>query len=378
MSKMKQIPDLRFYNFNFELLHIENRYTSANWSLTYNDIGTFECHFAEDSEVLAIVMNNDYLVVVQGEKAAIITGKILANDLAIFGRTCNWLLTKRTTQAFEKEEKLTTDWTCKFVCDAFDNVTNFNIDSFEPTASISTISMERGDRCQTFGLVQECLQEDNLGHEVKFDINSGQWLFRILQEKEAKLVISTANRNAYDVSTMVDALNYCSDGWYKRKLEDMGEWLPNSNSLTDNKPENYGKYWKVGAAGSKWGITFDKGDYLVCRRLSGKLEKSDKTDSVWTYLEKDKKGGIYRWEEILSGGNESEAVADIVKKLRANTVQAKTRDLFFGADYHLGDIVRIQNCIGTEMQSFTKKIVGVNLWYESGNIGEEPVFEDVD
>ena len=45
-------------------------------------------------------------------------------------------------------------------------------------------------------------------------------------------------------------------------------------------------------------------------------------------------------------------------------------------DYQLGDVVRIQKETGGLRRDFSKRITGVDIWYESNNIGEQPIFDD--
>ena len=85
------MQDIRVYDFEFNLLHIENRYISSNFDLMYNDVGSTEYHFPIQSDILPVIMENDYLVLIQGDKQSIVTGKKITSDLAVIGRTCNWI-----------------------------------------------------------------------------------------------------------------------------------------------------------------------------------------------------------------------------------------------------------------------------------------------
>jgi len=226
------VSDIRFFDFNFKLLHTENEFLSSNWTVYYNDIGTFEAHFDLKSDTLPIVMENDYLVAVQGGLSAIIVGKKVSDELIIYGRTCNWLLTKRVTDAFDTTTA------------AIDTLLNTKVKKAFPEDYVvaedgisnpPTIITSRDDKCETFSFVQESLQLANLGHELKFDPIEGKWFFKILKGNEDNpLVISTVNRNAYDISTESDLLNLCNEGWFKKQYQNMGEWDPQENALLDS------------------------------------------------------------------------------------------------------------------------------------------------
>ena len=134
-----KISDIRFFDFNFNLIHTENEFLSSNWTVYYNDIGTFEAHFDLNSDTLPIVMENDYLVAVQGGLSAIIVGKKVSDELIIYGRTCNWLLTKRITDSFDSTTATIDALLTEKVRQAFSDVTNFEIDTIPnlPTITVS-------------------------------------------------------------------------------------------------------------------------------------------------------------------------------------------------------------------------------------------------
>lgn len=328
----KTIPDIRFYDFNFKQLHIENEFLSSSWTIYYNDIGTFEAHFDLKSDSLPVVLDNDYLAVVQGNLSAIIVGKRLGDELIIYGRTCNWLLTKRITDAFTTQTGTADALINAKVKDAFSDC-NLHIANTDST--LPTITTSRDDKCETFSFVKESLQLENLGHKLEFDSVNSRWVFEILKGNENNpLVISTVNRNAYDVSMESDLLKLCTEGWYKRQQLNNGE----SNVI-----------WEMVSAAPL-------------------------------------KEGILRWESILSASSKNEALASIYNTQNTDKIKLKTIGVHFGSeeeyqrnecDYSLGDIVSVEWQSGNYKKRARKRIIGVNLWYESENIGEEPIFEDI-
>lgn len=401
-----KISDIRFFDFNFKLLHTENEFLSSNWTVYYNDIGTFEAHFDLKSDTLPIVMENDYLVAVQGNLSAIIVGKKVADELIIYGRTCNWLLTKRITDVFESTTGTIDDLLNEKVKKAFpeDSLLAQDILSNPPTITIS-----RDDKCETFSFVQECLQLASLGHKLEFDPVNFKWIFKILKGNEDNpLVISNVNRNAYDVSTESDLLNLCTQGWYKKQYQNMGEWDPQANALLDSDgntisgtkitsgtdsspvPSNFGKCWKVQfkqgsnyTSYAQFGVRLYPGDFVVCDNEKGILKKSDKADTYWTKISiPSANTGILRWESLLSCDNENEAVTALYNTRGTNKIQGKTVGVYYGnyenqRDYTLGDIVSVEWQSGNYKKRAKKRIIGVNLWFEPENIGEEPIFEDI-
>lgn len=330
---MRKVPDIRFFDFNFNLLHVENEFTCSSWTVYYNDIGTFEAHFDVKSDVLPIVMENSYLVAVQGNLSAIITGKKLTDELVIYGRTCNWLLTKRITDAFASTNEAIADLICTKVCEAF---SDSPIDTISISSEASEIAVNRDDKCETFSLVQESLQLEGLGHRLEFVPECSKWIFRILKGNENNpLVISTINQNAYDVSFESDSLKLCTEGLYKNNTQ-----------------------------------------------------SEEGTNETWeTISDTPQKSGILRWQGLLSAKSESEAYAELYNTKTTNKIIAKTINLCFGneaeyendtCDYTLGDVISVEWQIGNYKKRLRKRIVGVNLWFEPENIGEEPVLEDIE
>ena len=107
------------YDFEFKLLLLEPDIIKSRWVIYYNDVGTFEAHLPLTSELVEIVSNNQYLVVFQNGFSAIVVGYQLSDELVLYGRTCNWLLTKRITPKFEKTSVYPGDAAASFVTTAF-------------------------------------------------------------------------------------------------------------------------------------------------------------------------------------------------------------------------------------------------------------------
>ena len=89
------MKDIRFYDFDFNLVYIISDWISLNWELKYNGVGTFELQLPPLSGIIQFLEEQEHLVAVQGDRQAIITGRRLEDDITIYGRTPNWLLTKR-------------------------------------------------------------------------------------------------------------------------------------------------------------------------------------------------------------------------------------------------------------------------------------------
>ena len=368
------IPDIRFYDFEFNPLHIENQFLSSNWSLYYNAIGQFEAHFDLSSDTVPVVMENKYLVAVQGQNAAIITGKIVGNDLAVFGRTPNWLLTRRTTPEFKRNDTVEA-MARDIVRESFSDVPNIVVE--DTVLYDKTMPFWRNTIHPTDEVIKDCLDNDNAGHEIVFDIINKQWVFRVLKGIYLPVIVSEDNRNTYDTEYSEDCLGYFTSGYYDRSLEDKGDWDASTNTpqLVNNIPSNYGIYYRVSKAGTQFGITFEEGDYIIGKTPAGAFEKATETEPLRTYISGEKTG-IYKWDCTLSGENESEANTSLTSKKWNRAIKSKCIDLKCGRDYNLGDTLRVQIQKGAFKTTEIKRIIGVNIWMEYNDCGEQPIFEE--
>lgn len=321
------MEDIRLYDFEFNLLHIENKVVSANPSIFYNDIGTFEYHFPLNSDVTPIIMEHEYLVLVQGSRQAIITGKNLYQDCTVFGRTCNWILTRRTTPAFKASEleigrdsESIARWV---VSQAFSDVDNFVLG--EECGMPESEDFGRETTCCTYDVVRDVLAREDAGHRVIFDTGKKQWRFEVYRGENLPLIVSEMNRNAYESEYDINMLDYYTSGYY--------EYQPEQEEGQEAPPKQWG--------------------YVA----------GDKT-------------GIYKWDAVLSGEDESEAKSDLLTKRVESRLTTKVRDIRCGVDYNIGDVVRIQLQTGGIKREEKKRIIGVNYHDEQNNSTEMPVFEE--
>ncbi len=308
---------LRFYDFEFNLLLIEPKVIRSNWTIYYNDIGSFEAHLPLTSEAAKIVMENRYLVVVQNGFSGIVVAKELRNELIIYARTCNWLLSKRITPEFSTLTGNSAELASGLVKTAFSDVKNFVLGE---AADGNEVDFESSQR-PTFDVVTDCLKLGNLGHNLVYDIKSEQWVFNILKGRENDLIISEGNKNAYDTRLRTDILDLATCGRYDMKTD-----------------EGY-----------------------VSTTLEGDADKQ----------------GIYRWETELFGKNQNEAAVSLSKLKEKNEITLKAKGAKFGKDYLLGDVVRVQIIKGAYRTTVKKRICGVEIRFEHGVSGEQPIFENV-
>ncbi len=304
---------LLFYDFEFNLIFAETKITSLRWSLKHSGIGSFEAHIPLSSDVLDLLCENNYLVVVYKGLSAIVAGYQLGDDLTIYGRTCNFLLSKRVTKAFSAVSGLSGELSRGFAEVAFADVDNFCIGSVEKGTETQIESSD----IITNSLIERCIAHDNLGYEIVFDTKNKKWVFNILPSNENEIIFSEANKNAYNLQLSYDILDLAHGGYYLPK--DMEESL---------------------------------------------------------YIENSQASGIYRWETLLAPSTEQEALSELKSEKICDEVSLCARCAKFGTDYQLGDVVRVQVIKGSLKKTFKKRISGVEIRASQNDSYEMPIFED--
>ncbi|MBQ3553842.1 MAG: hypothetical protein IJA08_04105 [Clostridia bacterium] len=313
------MEDLRFYDYEFNLRHIEPLAESVNWQMYYNGIGQFEAYFSYDSDVVALLTSEPYLVVVQGERQALITGFCAGKNFAVFGRTVNWLLQKRLVAPFEsctgKAEELARGW----VQTAFSDVENFVCEESGEIAEEITISQDIYKPLSE--VLTNALSGVHLGHDLIFDVLGKCWRYQTKKGKERLLTVSEDEHNAYDTSASFDFLDLSNSGWFEEKVN--GE-------------------------------------------------------SEWRFVDNGEKTGIYRWESILNAQTDEEALSELSKSEKGVGLTAKMSGLQYRSDYELGDVVTVKIAKGALLETAKMRIIGIHLWYEEGLCGEQPMMEEVE
>lgn len=315
---------IRLYDFEFNLIHIEPRCISTRWILYFNDIGTVEAHFLPGEEAVRYILDNRYLVMEEKGKFAVITGYVLGEDFTVFGRTCNWLLKKRVIRENENLSASADEITRNLVKNAFSDTDSLVLGN---TLDISeTVDFSKEENTLLFDAVKECLALQKCGHSLEFDVNSKRWVYTNYKRRKNDIIFSSANKNAHSIQIESDLFDLADCGYYEKKITD-----------------------------------------------------SDGRESLQTeyFSNENTKSGMYRWESILDGSDESSAEVSLKSKAIKDEVSLNTANIKFGKDYMLGDVVRVQIIKGGLRLDTEKAISGIEILRKSGFESEQPIFEEV-
>ncbi len=371
------MEDLRFYDFEFNLLYIVPDVYDVCWELKFNGIGTFEAGIAQDEEIVKTIMNNEHIIVIQGRKQAIITEKFADNNrLTLYGRTVNFMLSKRVVEPFDI--KSTYDETKGFKLIEKLIAKHFPEIEVEYDCEDEEIEFYRLVMYELSEVICDILERMNCGHTLLYDIKNRKWTLKLYKKNENEIFLSEDNKNIYNSSYRESILDYANCGVYLRNIRDCGEWNAHSNNppISMGLASNLGKLYRVSESGRQFFTDYEEGEYIACISEDGNFVKTDYITEFYLKIETDKEG-FYKWESKLSGNSRKEAEKSLERKKKENKINAKVRELKYEKDYNLGDILRIQKHIGGKVIDEKRFVSSVQIWYTSRECGEMPSFKEV-
>lgn len=372
--------DVFFYNFDFEPINQAPGFVSLNVTKKYCAFGTAEIHFPiSRTEIIEMLRDNPYIICVAMDLQMIVTGWQLGEDIAIFGRTPEWLLTKRVLAPFSYAKKSPAEIANHVVKTAMGDF----VDVSDVELADEEIDYSSKEPKTVYDTVCSILKPSGLGFKLVIDVKKRKFAFSVYRGEERQLLISTSNRTACDMSYTRDIQGVVDDcGWYLRELQNMGDWSASANSpvLTSGKAENYFTYYKITTAGNRFGLLCEKGSYLYCDTEDGVWKVSvDKPVSKWVYLGDSSAEGAARWEGILQGvKSPDEAKADFAAMKAVEKSETALRHVEYGADYTEGDIVRAQIQFGDYRSTERKRVSAVEIFYDIDTMGTKPTLESLE
>lgn len=316
--------DIRFYDFEFNLLYILPQYSgdigyvSVNTEQNLNDCGMFDIVFSDDSLKKVIEDNRDNVIVSWNGFQGVLTSFKWDSKCRICGLHLNGLLKRAVIPGTEGE--VTDDAETLARSAVSENIPWLSLGEVKGLSDDVTYSTERYTAADAY--IRELLKLDNAGYKITADFKNKKYIFEIIKPEQNPLMLSAANLNAQNMQVGYINTEAAIGGWYlKEQAED----------AQGNKP-----------------------------------------DPVWTYITLDStKQGIYKTDAVLSATTESGALNELKEKKADFEVTAETKDIHHGTDYNIGDIIRVQ-CGGVTSR---KLVSGLSMWNENG-YGEEPILTE--
>ena len=380
------MKDVVFYDFSFNRLAVSHRMQSVNITKKYCGFGSVELHFAvSDTDIIKLLEDNPYLWFTAGEFPAIVTGWKIDEDVAVFGRTLEWLLTKRGVAAFSKAESTP------------ETVVREAVQSAEFIALGEPMGLGKAQEYSTasvrvlYDVVCDVLNSQNLGFEIVPDFAKKQFVFSVFCGKESPVLVSLSNRNAFDMKYTVEKQDMVTaSGWYRREIEDMGEWdaVQNAPGLTNYSENNSYKMYRIksdsydtnGGKIMRFDYWCQKGWYLYSDSNDGKWKISaSKPESPWVYMDNSGLSGVEKWDAVINGiMTESEARAAFLEMKERRDLNTEFRALEYGVDYGLGDVLRVQFETGDFRKTARKRITEVNVYFDVDKSGVMPMLQSLE
>jgi len=385
------VTDVLFYDFDFNLLADFPRFISLNITQNYCGFGTAELHFSiAESEIITLLENNPYMFFTAGDNSAIVTGWKIGEDIAVFGRTPEWLLIKRGVKAFSQ-----TGATAEVIARYAVSLAAGDCIALGEFAGLGAAQSYSTDKVRVlYDVVCEVLNTQNLGFKVEPDIEQKKFVFSVYSGQESLCLISPSNRTAYDMTFTVEKQDMVTkSGWYERKFTDMGGWdaYNNSPSLSDSQTSNAYTFYEITSetyyqSGSKYypverfGCNCPKGSYLYSATPDGKWKVTNvKPDTIWIYIGNSEVSGARRWDAVLNGTKTAtEATAEILQKKRRDSSQTEVKSIEYGTDYNLGDIVRVQLEFGNFKKAEKKRVTSIDFYYDVDKSGVTPTLSTME
>lgn len=283
---------LIFYDYEFNLLAAETNVISGSWEIYYNDVGSFEAHLPLSSEIVKLLPKHRYIVVRDGTRCAVLVGYQLSDELAIYGRTCNWLLEKRIAAPAEYSG-YAAELARGVVQTAFPN----SEITVQPGILGSPVTFKQSSNATALEVVSGILAQDNLGHSLDFDYADKCWKFRILQGMQRPLLISEANKNAWELSLTEDILDLATCCVYDEGSYDSGKktgiyrWQTMTAATTEQEAKEQLSKCRAKSEmtlklrGLTFGTDYDVGDTVRVQTIKGPLRRTEKRRIKGVYME---------------------------------------------------------------------------------------------
>lgn len=316
--------DIRFYDFEFNLLYILPPYSegagykSINIEKNLNASGALEIVFCDPELKKTVEEYKDTLIVSWRGFWGFITSYRWDKTLRLCGMHLNGLLHRSVIPPTNGEVTGDIKTLLKGAIDA--NIPWLEWEDTEDEGG--TITYQKDGYTQADQYIEEMTELLGTGYEITADSKNKRFKFKYIGKRENPLMLSHANLNAYDFETTYINKELAFGGWFKEEQEEDSE---------GNKPE-----------------------------------------PIWKYIGDEKIGGIYKIDCVLSATTLENAKNELLKKRATYEVLAKTKDIEYGTDYQIGDVIRVQD----EGVSAQKLVSGVRMWDENG-YGEEPSLTEI-
>ncbi len=337
---------IRVYDFEYNLLGETEMIISNEWELKFNGIGTYEGAFPINSPMAGIFAESRYLILCEGERQAIVTGKLISDRVSVYGRTPEWLLSKRIVLPFKTSEIFGSEYTdpetiilyllekaykSPAAIDTEGNPTGeLNeaavAEDFVIPEALGAPKLDRHFWRNSANLLSDVISDLcdilNCGHQLRLVPEKRCWEFSLVYGNELKLLVSKSLKNAYDMSM--------------------------KDSLLSNASGGYFEVYSAESEETVYGYT-----------KSGEAENT----------------GMLYWEAQLSSASGLSEAEQMLKKKNSDVrLEVELMGIEYEKDYRLGDVLRVQFEAGPFRKTFKQKVSAVSIISSRNSNSVKPTF----
>ncbi len=288
-------------------------YTSMNATIEHCGMGSFEMQFHDDELADFVSEHPEGLFVKWGLFEGFLSDfRFEEKQKSLYGSHLN-SLTNRIVFPIQNITDETVEKTVKNLMSKHAPWIVFDNTGYSESVGFSTEKYMSGDE-----FLKEYLGKLKWGYKIY--LKDTEIHFKLIRPELNPLMFSVGNKNIYEITEDFNNKNAAYGGWYKKTKEDDGT----------------------------------------------KLEEEE-----WLYISTEEKAGIFKKDVVLSANSPQAALDELGAKVNKHTHLAKTRNVEFNVDYHLGDIIRLKT-----NQTTKKQVQSIDLWAENDTYHEEPVLAE--
>ena len=339
---------IRLYDFQFNLLAETDRCISSEWELKFCGIGTYEGIFQVNSDFASIFAENEYVILSEDDRQAICVGKYISDNLRVYGRTPEWLLSKRIVLPFKTSTIFGGSYTdpetlmlyllnqtyktpvtvledgtaagevnADAVCNELVIPEAVGVESFGRhfwRNGANPLSEVIADLCDIIGC----------GFSLRADFENKCWRFKLVFGEERHILISKSLKNVYDLTLKESFLDSANGGYFEIYDAD-----------AEQKPYGYIK-------GENGGT------------------------------------GMLYWDTVLASASGLSEAQKLIKKAKPEyRLDCELLGLEYGKDYQLGDVVRVQFEMGKFRKTLKRRVVGASIINSSTQKSIKPTLAEI-
>ena len=212
------MADIKFYDFEFNPLHLEPFAVSANFTVKFCGEGSFELHFPKNFSAKRELLNNfsikdgKGICMVYGSRTGIVTGMRIENDFAVYGKTCDFILRKKVVLPYENLKIYNPYNLCShFLGNAFSSIDPITLKQTSETFdNIASSPLAEKSPKTLYDTLCGIISDAGLGYRMVFDTSAKKWVFELLKPGVSESTFICDSAAAYDISMTFDTKNYFS------------------------------------------------------------------------------------------------------------------------------------------------------------------------